>query len=324
MQRNKLLPQDRRTALLGLGGLALAALAGCTSRQSAAADPAANPDADRALAEALAALETSTGGKFGAAVLDGKDGALVGHRLDERFTMCSTFKLSLAAAVLARIDAGTIARDLRLPIGKADPVGHSPVVRAQLDAGESSMAILALCEAAQTQSDNGAANILLRRIGGPAALTAFWRSLGDETSRLDRYEPELNTSHDGDPRDSTTAAAMAKSLRAMLTGKTLSPTSRDMLVGWMVATQTGLKRIRGGLPADWRAGDKTGTMNGAAYANKTNDIAIIWRPGRAEPFFVTTFLESDAKGAEGTRPEDETQIAEVGRIVARWIESRVA
>ncbi|MBO9574099.1 MAG: class A beta-lactamase [Sphingobium sp.] len=312
MRRSKSPGQDRRSLLAGLGGIGLLTLTGCSAEPGKAAT---DDSADRALAGALAALEKTSGGKLGFAVIDCLDGTLIGHRASERFTMCSTFKLSLAAAILARMDAGEIAADAALPITRKDPVGHSPVVIAALDKGETRMTILALAEAAQTQSDNGAANILLRHIGGPAALTAFWRALGDDVSRLDRYEPELNTSHDGDPRDTTTPAAMANTLRAMLFRPALLASSRNMLIGWMVATQTGLKRLRGGLPADWRAGDKTGTMNGATYADKTNDLAIVWRQGRDAPFILTGFFEGKADGAEAV-------LAQAARIATPWMTGR--
>ncbi len=307
LRRSSLIFQTRRTMLLGLGGLGIAALS-----PRAWAAPA---DANRALADALAALEKSSGGRLGFAGLDCKDGTVAGHRLNARFTMCSTFKLSLAALILKRIDAGALAKGAMLPIARKDLVGHAPVVEAALGKGLKALDIVTLARAAQTESDNGAANILLRRIGGPAVLTAFWRSLGDGVSRLDRYEPALNTSHDGDPRDTTTPAAIAGSLRMILTGAVLKPASRDMLIGWMEGTQTGLKRLRARLPKGWRAGDKTGTMNGAAYADKTNDLAIVWRPARAEPFILTGFFEGKADSAEAV-------LAQAARIAARWMESR--
>ncbi|OJY69832.1 MAG: hypothetical protein BGP16_08850 [Sphingobium sp. 66-54] len=312
------MPLDRRGVIAGIGATGLVALAGRgDARETADA-------ADAALRQALADLEGRAGGKAGVCVLDCRDGALAGHRLDERFTMCSTFKLPLAALVLARMDAGAIAPDATLPIGPADPVGHAPAVRAQLAEGATGMAVLELCEAAQTQSDNGAANILLRALGGPPALTAFFRSLGDEVTRLDRYEPALNTSHDGDPRDTTTARAMARSLQAILTGTVLAPASRARLIAWMIATRTGLKRLRGGLPADWRAGDKTGTAAGdGSYAGKANDVAICWHPRRAEPFIVTAFYETAARGVDGPQPEDDAVVAQIGRIASQWIDRRV-
>jgi len=179
-----------------------------------------------------------------------------------------------------------------------------------------------LAEAAQVQSDNGASNILLRWIGGPAALTSFWRGLGDDVSRLDRYEPALNTSHDGDPRDTTSPAAMAGSMRRILTGERLKAESRDRLIGWMIDTRTGLKRLRGGFPADWRAGDKTGTNPGdGSYAGKVNDLVVVWHPARPEPFFITALYET-VKGTE-TRPQDEAVLAEAGKIAAAWIAARI-
>lgn len=305
----------RRRLLQGAGSLAMV---GLDSRLWALA-PAS---ADGKLMRDLAALEQRSGGHLGVAVMDGKTGAMVGHRQNNRFTMCSTFKLSLAAMILARIDAGAIAPDARLLITRADPVGHSPVVRAHLDAGESSMSVIDLAQAAQTQSDNGAANILLRKIGGPAALTAFWRGLGDRVSRLDRYEPGLNTSHGRDLRDTTTPLAMAQTLRAIVAGPLLTPASRARLIDWTVATQTGLGRLRAGLPAGWRAGDKTGTMNGdKALNDKYNDVALCW-PTSSRPFFIAAYFESAVKGHDGARPEDDAVLAEVGRIAAGWIMSR--
>jgi len=309
---------DRRGAIAGFGATGLLALTGCKGAHEAV------DEADEAFRQALADLEGRAGGKLGVCVLDCRDGALAGHRLDERFTMCSTFKLPLAALVLARMDAGAIALDAMLPISPADPVGHAPVVRARLAQGATSMAILELGEAAQTQSDNGAANILLRALGGPQALTAFFRSLGDEVTRLDRYEPALNTSHDGDLRDTTTARAMARSLRAILTGAVLTPASRTRLIAWMVATRTGLTRLRGGLPADWRAGDKTGTAaSDGSYAGKANDVAICRHPRRAEPFIITAFYETAGHSVDGPQPEDDAVIAQAGRIASQWIDGRL-
>ena len=315
---------DRRTVLLSSLALAALPLSACGSpvREAKPADPPRSmPD----IAAALAALEASSGStRLGIAVLDARDGAVAGHRLDERFTMCSTFKLSLAAAILAKIDAGELKADAVLPLKQDEAVGHAPVVKAALSAGERSMDVLTLAKAAQVNSDNGAANILLRHLGGPEALTAYWRALGDDVTRLDRYEPQLNVSHGDDIRDTTTPAAMAATLRAMFTGAALSPQSRERLIGWMIETQTGLKRLRGGLPSDWRAGDKTGTNPGdGSYASKTNDLAIVWHPARAEPFIITGFLESPVKGKPAMKPEHDAVLAQAARIAATWIAARV-
>lgn len=307
-----------------IGGLATALLpvAAC-GRPDDTSGNASRPVPD--IAAALTALEAEAGvRRLGFAILDGRDGTLVGHRLDERFTMCSTFKLSLAAAVLSRIDAGDIAAEATLSVSDADLVTHSPAVREALATGQSHMSVLALAEAAQTLSDNAASNILLRHIGGPEALTAMWRSLGDQVTRLDRYEPDLNTSHGEDARDTTTPAAMARSMSAITSGPLLKPASRERLIGWMVDTQTGLKRLRAGIPDGWRAGDKTGTNAGdGSYDSKANDIAILWHPERAEPFFLTGFLEVPVREKPELRPEDDAVLASAARIAAQWIQTRI-
>lgn len=269
----------------------------------------------------LAALESGSGGRLGVSILDTHRGKSIGHRANERFTMCSTFKMPLAAAILARADAGLVSLDEMLPYAEADLAGHAPVAKANLAKG--AMSVGQCAEAAQVESDNTAANLLLRRIGGPEALTAFFRSIGDRVTRLDRYEPELNASHGSDTRDTTTPGAMAWSLSRILAGSVLKPASRDRLIGWMEATKTGAMRIRAGLPAGWRAGDKTGTyLSDGDFANKYNDIAIIWRPGRPAPFIVTTFLESAQKGGPDIKASDQAVLAGVGRVAAEWIATR--
>ena len=158
-----------------------------------------------------------------------------------------------------------------------------------------------------TESDNTAGTVLLASFGGPAGLTAFARSLGDQKTRLDRWETALNEAKSGDPRDTTTPAAMLENMRKLLVGDGLSPASRKQLVAWLVANKTGAKRYRAGLPHDWQIGDKTGTgANGA-----TNDIAIMWPPNR-EPILVAGYY------SESTASDDQRSavLAEVGRNVA--------
>ncbi|MET0755291.1 MAG: class A beta-lactamase [Pseudoxanthomonas sp.] len=253
----------------------------------------------------LQALERRHGGRLGVCILDTGSGLRVGHRVDERFPMCSTFKFLAAAQVLARVDRGEERLDRRIAYTKDDLVPYSPVT--EKHAGADGMTLAELCHATVTLSDNTAGNLLLASFGGPAGLTAFARSLGDGVTRLDRWEPGLNQSIPGDPRDTTTPAAMLDDMRALLLGDALSAESRKQLADWLVATSTGGQRIRGGLPKDWRAGDKTGTSG----KGETNDIAIVWPPGRA-PLLVTAYhAESPA-----TQEANNSVLAEVGRIMA--------
>ena len=218
--------------------------------------------------------------------------------------MCSTFKLLLAAAVLARVDAGREALDRPLPFGVPDLLGHAPVTRAHVAQG--ALGIRALCQAAVEVSDNSAANLLLAALGGPASVTSFARTLGDQVTRLDRTELALN-----DPSgelDTTTPRAMAGSVQAVLLGATLSVSSCAMLEGWMSACSTGRHRLRAGFPAAWMAGDKTGTSD-----SQTNDLVLARPPGRA-PLVVAAYYE----GGNPEMARREAVLRGVGELVAKW------
>ena len=133
------------------------------------------------LAAGLAQLEQEHEVRIGVAALDLRDGRRLGHREGERFPMCSTFKLLLAAAVLARSVDDPALLPRRIAIAKADLVAHSPVTETRLADG---MTVAELCEATLQLSDNAAANLLMKQIGGPAAVTAYARRLGDAVTRL--------------------------------------------------------------------------------------------------------------------------------------------
>jgi beta-lactamase class A len=203
--------------------------------------------------------------------------------------MCSTFKWVLAAFVLSQVEQDEMSLDERLSYGPDDLLDYAPVAKKYVDQGW--LTVGALCSATVTLSDNTAANLLLHRLGGPSEFTAFLRQCGDNVTRLDRNEPDLNTNLPGDERDTTTPRAMAGTMERLLLGEEiLSPASRARLNGWLKETSTGLDRLRAGLPGDWIAGDKTGTgVNGAA-----NDVAIAWPPNR-KPILIAAYLsDSDA------------------------------
>ncbi|WP_407353049.1 class A beta-lactamase [Luteimonas sp. R10] len=262
---------DRRGFLRATG--AAIALAGL-GKTAAAMDAPGLPG----LAPTLAELARDSGGRLGVAVLDGGSGRQAGLHADERFPMCSTFKFLLAAAVLQRVDRGRERLDRSVPIAESDLVPHSPLTEKHV--GADGMRVGDLCRATMIWSDNAAANLLLRTLGGPAGLTRFARDLGDPHTRLDRWEPELNSAIPGDPRDTTTPAAMARHLQRLLLGDVLHAASRALLAGWLVDNRTGDARLRAGLPNGWRVGDKTGTSINAADQGSANDIAIVWPPGR--------------------------------------------
>lgn len=253
--------------------------------------------------------------RLGVCFLDTATGEASGHRMTEHFALCSTFKLALVAAYLREADAGRLNLSEVLPLSKQDLLPWAPVTGENVDKG--GMTIAALAQAAQEVSDGVAANLLTRRLGGPAAVTAKFREMGDMVTRLDRYEPSLGLVLSADLRDTTTPMAMAQLVRRITTGKLLRPQSRDLLLGWMQNTKTGNKRLRAGLPADWRIGNKTGTGRATGTTNKCNDVAIAFPPNRA-PVIISAYFDS-GEFTEQVEDRHQSVLAEVGRIATEWI-----
>jgi beta-lactamase class A len=256
-------------------------------------------------------IEAAVKGRLGVAVTDTASGARYGYRANERFPLCSTFKFLAAAALLVRVDAGKEKLGRRVVFGAQDLVEYSPVTSKRT--GGEGMTVDELCAAAMTLSDNTAANLMLASLGGPAAITAFARSLGDAVTRLDRIETALNEATPGDPRDTTSPASMAANIEKLVLGEVLTPESRKQLVAWMLANKTGDKRLRAKLPAGWRVGDKTGS---GAYGT-TNDAGVIWRDG-GKPIVVAAYLTETAAPAD----ERDAALAAVGGTLITLAASR--
>jgi beta-lactamase class A len=228
-------------------------------------------------------LAKSTGSRIGLSAIDIKSGRRTQHLSNERFPMCSTFKLLAVAAVLQRVDAGHEKLDRFVSYSEKDLLEYAPVTRQHVQEG--GMTLEALCQAAIEQSDNTAANLVLQAIGGPAGETKFARSIGDDVTRLDRNEPALNDWSVGDDRDTTSPAAICEDLRRLISTDVLSKESRDRLNRWLELSQTGAAMIRASVPRGWRVGDKTGRSGSGA----TNDVAVIYPPDGA-PIFVAIYI----------------------------------
>ena len=299
--------QTRRQAALVIA----AGVVGCAvtlSRQNARAAT----DALGGLRGEFAALEGQSGGRLGVAVLHTGSGGFVGHRADERFPMCSTFKLLAAAAVLKRIDEGKERLDRRVKFTTSDIVINSPVTKERV--GGEGMSVGDLCGAAMTVSDNTAGNLILASLGGPQALNDYLRSLGDAVTRLDRIEPDLNEALPDDPRDTTTPAAMLKNIQTLVLGDALSERSKEQLISWLVGNKTGDARLRARLPASWRVGDKTGS----GEHGTTNDVGVAWPPQSA-PVLIAIYLTGAMANGEA---RNRTIAAVGGAIANRLIEQK--
>ncbi|PNG27333.1 class A beta-lactamase [Methylocella silvestris] len=262
-------------------------------------------DFDGQLHGALADLEQKHGGRLGVAILDTATMRRIARRGDERFPLCSTFKFLAAAFVLARVDRKEESLARRIIYASDVLVAHSPITEKHV-AGDG-LPVGEICKAAVSVGDNTAGNLLLDSFGGPAGLTAYVRSLGDNFTRIDRRETQLNEAAPGDPRDTTTPLAMLEILHKTVLGTALSAPSRQQLMAWLVASTTGGNRLRAGIPTGWRVGDKTGSGEN----NTTNDVAVIWPPRRAALIVTVYYTEARASAVER-----DSVLSEVGRLVA--------
>lgn len=271
----------------------------------------AMPDKPR-MDAAFRQLEVRAQGRLGVHLIDTASGRTYGYRSDERFMMLSSFKMLACAHVLYRVDQHQESLERRIRYSRTDLVSWSPITEKHV--GGEGLSLAQLCEATMTVSDNTAANLILDSFGGPQGLTAFVRSMGDELTRLDRYEPALNVPGADPQLDTSTPHAMAENLGRLLLGDRLSSESRQLLRQWMLANTTGEKRLKAGLPPSWKIGDKTGSN-----PTDSNDIGIVFVPGRA-PILIAAYLSGSALDSAGR----DAILAEVARLIAGFLQDESA
>lgn len=279
---------DRRGVIAGAAGLSLTA---CARQAPALATQPALEALD------LSGLEARHGGRLGLTATQGMRG--VTWRGEERFTYCSTFKLFLAAAVLERVNAGQESLEREVPITADDITIYAPVTEPAVGG---TLTIEKLCQAAVKISDNPAANILIRELGGLEAFRDWYRSVGDEVTRVDRLEPELNQFAPGDERDTTTPTQAAANVRTVMLSARLDSAQRRRLWAWMNTTPTSPARLKAATPLGWTMGHKTGTSS----KGLTNDIGLMW-PTVGDPVVVTAYFAA---------PEATTDQAQRDAVVA--------
>lgn len=254
--------------------------------------------------DAVAALERTYDTTIGLAAWNVRTGKRLLHRSHDRFAIASVFKAFAAAAVLRDHDRHGETLDRRVYYPKRDVLEYAPITSEHVTDG---MLVRELCEAAITLSDNTAGNLLLREIGGPPGMTEFFRSLGDDVTRLDRWEPALNSALPGDPRDTTSPHATASNLVRLLVAHALHHHDRRLLRGWMFANQTSDDRFRAGLPKDWRLADKTGS---ASYGS-SNNVGVAWSP-TGDPVVIAAFTRQDKADAV----TDDAVLADIAALAA--------
>ena len=263
-----------------------------------------SPVKNSALVDLVVATEKRLDARIGFAAYDYQSGKRWEYNANDRFPMTSTFKALACAAVLERVDAGDEDLTRVVIVRESDLVPYAPVTEKRL--GGQGMTLYELCDAAMSMSDNTAANLVLRSLGGPGGVTEFARRIGDPVTRLDRWEIELNEAGPGDVRDTTTPNAMARNLRGLVFGDVLSTDSRRQFADWLAGNKVAGSLIRAGIPDHWRVGDRTGA---GGYGSRSI-IAVIWPPER-RPVIVAIYMTE----TEASLDERNAAIAEIARAL---------
>lgn len=235
--------------------------------------------------DAVRGIEQELSARVGFYMHDLHSGDVIGYNETDRFPLNSTFKLLACAALLHRVDLGQSDLTDTVPLRDIELVSYSPAIEAHIQAGSNEVSFGEACQMMLSVSDNTAANIVLAEIGGPEGLTNFQRSIGDPDTRLDRWETDLNEARPGDPRDTTTPQAMARSVQQILVGNVLSPASRTALRHWLSAHKLGDDLFRATLPPNWKIEDRTGA---GGYGSRSI-VAVFYPPAR-QPIIATLFM----------------------------------
>lgn len=298
-------PRTKESEILGSGKLSRRTLlaVGTATFLTGTTTPAAHA-ADDASAR-LRALERRYDARLGVFAHRLSTERSVRFRADELFPMCSLFKTLAAAAVLRDLDRHGEVLARRIHYTEADLVQPgSDQTAAHLAEG---MTIAELAEVAITHSDNTAGNLLLRELGGPTAITRFARSLGDRTTRLDRWEPELNTAEPWRLTDTTSPYAIGRTYGRLVLGDALNRRDRQLLTHWLLSNTTSVDRFHAGLPTTWTIADKTGS---GSYGT-ANDVGVVWTED-GDPIVLSvlsTLPEPDAV-------RDDALVADAAAVVA--------
>ncbi|MEO6259489.1 MAG: class A beta-lactamase [Thermoanaerobaculia bacterium] len=255
-----------------------------------------------ALEQQVTSIAAQIDGVVGVQAIDLRSGRRLSLNADQAFPMGSVYKFPLAIAVLSEVDRGKLRLDQKLTLEPSDfSRGHSPI-RDHSQGKAVTMTLRRLIEAAVADSDNSAADFLMRIAGGPQRATAKIRNLNIEGIRIDRSENEIGGSFDSpggvasyaiDPRDTATPSAMARLWELVMTNReALRPASHRLLLSVLTRSKNPV-RIARLLPGNLVVSHKTGTMPGTL--NDTG--AVSSRDGR-HIIVMAIFTRASSSSAE--------------------------
>ena len=287
-------------------------------------------------------------GRLGVGVRDLATGDEFFLRGDQRFPMQSVFKLPLAMAVLDQVQNKHLYLKDKLKITADDlSIQHSPLAE-NFKGPEEFFTIAQLIEAAICQSDNTAADVLMKKIG-KESVNKYLKAKGIDTAflRVDRLESELQTdwlglgtfkkewartehlqaailavpaekrvqaikTYQDDERDTATPGAMVDLLAKFDRGEMLNHTYTDYLRTVLLNCKTGKNRLFKGLPRGSTLAHKTGTSGTyLGLCSATNDVGIATLPN-GNKAAIAVFLS----GAQATAKKREDIIEQVAQAVS--------
>jgi len=240
-----------------------------------------------ALNQKIVEIEENLNGRVGVSIYDSAEKTQWHYNGNSRFPLMSTFKVLACAKLLADVEKGVQSLDSSTIITKGSLIVWSPITQKLIG---KQITLKQGCSATMITSDNTAANIVLSGIEGPKGLTKFMRSIGDDVTRLDRIEPELNEAIAGDKRDTSTPNAMVNSLNTLLFGDVLSQRSKNQLMQWMIDNEITGSLFRSVLPVTWSIADRSG----AGGNGSRGIVAVVWSKN-ISPIIISVYLtQTDA------------------------------
>ncbi len=251
---------------------AVLATAGCSGISDGGAPPQSDrtasprPQTSAEIAAKIGRIEGEFAVTVGAVAI-GESGQVVEYNGEARMPYASTMKVFVAAALLASTPVEERETIVRWTQAQLDVAGYSPLTSEHLDDG---LTLDALAEAAVRDSDNTAANLVMESLDGPSGVQDFLRALGDPTTVVTEYEPELNAIVPGSDQNTSTPLALATNLKTIFEGDALEQGSRETLLDWMTGNATGDALIRAAAPSGWTVADKSGGAGGVR-----NDVAVV-------------------------------------------------
>jgi beta-lactamase class A len=266
--------------------LSCATLVGCSNNN--VNTEVTKPKKQETAHHAFAKLEEKFDAKLGVFALDTGTNQTVAYHPDERFAYASTHKALAVGALLQQKSIEEL--NQRITYTSEDLVNYNPITEKHVDTG---MTLKELSDASLRYSDNTAANLIFKQMGGPAGFKRALEEIGDNVTKPEQIEPDLNEVNPGETHDTSTPRALATSLQAFTLGDALPTEKRELLIDWMKRNTTGDALIRAGVPKGWEVADKTGA---GSYGTR-NDISIIWPP-KGDPIVLAVLSSRDKKDAE--------------------------